>query len=140
MVSWRRHVGPALLSLAVLLFSALLSAQDASTAAIRGAVTDATGARIPGAHVTLTDEATKVQRTAEADAKGGSSKWLGEQMREFSWQQGYGAFSIGISQMKATVAYIDGQEEHHRKVSFEDEFVAFLKKHDITYDPKYVLG
>ena len=72
--------------------------------------------------------------------KGGSSKWLGEQLQEFGWQQGYGAFTIGISQLKATMAYIEGQEEHHRKLSFQEEFLAFLKKHNIDYDERYVWG
>jgi carboxypeptidase family protein len=65
-----RHAGPALLALAVLLLTTYLPAQDGSTAAIRGTVSDRTGARMAGARVTLTDEATRLQRTADADADG----------------------------------------------------------------------
>jgi putative transposase len=73
--------------------------------------------------------------------KGGSSKWLNETIKpRFAWQEGYGAFSVNISQQAATIAYINSQAEHHRKRNFEEEFVAFLKKHDVDYDPRYVLG
>lgn len=75
--------------------------------------------------------------------KGGSSKWLHDtfpSMKAFAWQEGYGAFSIGVSGVDDTVAYIAGQEQHHRTRTFEDEFVAFLKKHSIEYDDRYVFG
>jgi putative transposase len=58
----------------------------------------------------------------------------------FSWQEGYGAFSVGISQLAATATYVNSQSEHHRRRNFEGEFLAFLKKHGIAYDPKYVWG
>jgi len=73
--------------------------------------------------------------------KGGSSKWIHDTFSgasSFSWQEGYGAFSIGISQLDDTVAYIDRQAEHHRKLSFQEEFVAFLERHKLDYDPKYL--
>jgi len=73
--------------------------------------------------------------------KGASSHWMNDNHgKGFAWQQGYGAFSVGISQKADTVAYIRGQKEHHRRRSFEEEFVAFLKKHEIEYDPRYVWG
>jgi len=75
--------------------------------------------------------------------KGGSSLWAHETFRElgsFSWQEGYGAFTIGISQAPSTEEYIATQEEHHRKLSFKDEFRAFLKKHGIEYDERYIWG
>jgi len=72
--------------------------------------------------------------------KGSSSKWEGEHGREFSWQEGYGAFSVSKSNMNAVVKYIANQETHHRKITFEDEFIALLEKHGIEYDPKYVFG
>lgn len=75
--------------------------------------------------------------------KGGSSIWVHDEFpkaRNFAWQQGYGAFSIGVSQVDATVAYIENQEEHHRAVSFQEEFRAFLKKHGIEWDERYVWG
>jgi hypothetical protein len=55
-------------------------------------------------------------------------------MRSFAWQEGYGAFSIGMSGVDATVAYIRNQAEHHRKRSFREEFVAMLKKHGFAHD------
>lgn len=58
----------------------------------------------------------------------------------FAWQEGYGAFTVGISQKDDTIRYIQSQAEHHRKRSFEEEFVAFLKKHGVEYDPQYVWG
>jgi len=75
--------------------------------------------------------------------KGGSSKWLHDtspEHRAFAWQEGYGAFSISISGVDDTIAYINSQEDHHRTRSFEQEFVAFLKRHEIQYDERYVWG
>lgn len=74
--------------------------------------------------------------------KSGSSRWMHEAggAPGFEWQEGYGAFSIGWSQVEATLAYIAGQKEHHQKRDFQAEFVAFLKKHRVEYDPRYVWG
>lgn len=69
--------------------------------------------------------------------KGNSSKWIHEtfpHMRAFAWQGGYGAFSIGVSGVEATTQYIKQQEEHHRKVSFRDEFIVMLSKHQIAFE------
>ncbi|HUA69026.1 MAG TPA: hypothetical protein VMA13_10820 [Candidatus Saccharimonadales bacterium] len=54
------------------------------------------------------------------------------------WQNGYGIFSIGFSQVETVRNYISGQEEHHRKVSFQDEFREFLKRYAVDYDERYV--
>jgi REP element-mobilizing transposase RayT len=75
--------------------------------------------------------------------KGGSSKWLHETIPEhkaFEWQEGYGAFTIGISQVNDTKAYIANQRQHHQTKSFQEEFIAFLEKHAIEYDPRFVWG
>ena len=73
--------------------------------------------------------------------KGASSRWMNEiHTNNFAWQEGYGAFTVGVSQKADTIAYIQSQPEHHRKRSFEEEFVTFLKKHNVEYDPKYVWG
>jgi hypothetical protein len=61
-------------------------------------------------------------------------------VKGFAWQEGYGAFTVGVSQKSRTVDYMKRQAEHHRNLSFEEEFLAFLKKHAIDYDPKYVWG
>ena len=71
--------------------------------------------------------------------KGNSSKWVHEtfqKMRSFEWQEGYGAFSIGVSGVDATVAYIRNQAEHHRARSFRDEFRAMLQRHGFDYDER----
>jgi len=73
--------------------------------------------------------------------KGGSSKWIHDTFpthRGFAWQDAYGAFSIGVSQIASTRKYIENQTEHHRKMTFQEELIAFLKKHEIEYDPKYI--
>ncbi|CAN5639190.1 IS200/IS605 family transposase [soil metagenome] len=73
--------------------------------------------------------------------KGGSSKWVHEtfpKSRLFAWQEGYGAFSIGINDVERTIRYINHQAEHHGKMDFKTEFLAFLKKHEIEYDERYI--
>jgi REP element-mobilizing transposase RayT len=72
--------------------------------------------------------------------KSNSSKWLNEKGIKFAWQQGYGAFSVSSSNVSVVIKYIDNQEAHHRRISFEDEFIALLNKHGVKFDPKYVLG
>ena len=59
---------------------------------------------------------------------------------KFAWQKGYGAFGVSESNWSALMRYIANQAEHHKKRSFEDEFIAFLKRHKVEYDPKYVFG
>ena len=66
--------------------------------------------------------------------KGTSSRAVGEvRPHEFKWQEGYGAFSIGISGVEDTTKYIERQAEHHRKTTFKEEIEAFLKKHGMEY-------
>jgi REP element-mobilizing transposase RayT len=69
--------------------------------------------------------------------KGSSSRWLG---KGFSWQEGYGAFSVSPSQVETVKEYIQNQEKHHRKRSFEEEFVALLRNCGIEYDEQFVFG
>jgi len=72
--------------------------------------------------------------------KGVSSKWMNEQQDAppggFHWQVGYGAFSVSASKVPEVRAYILNQEEHHRKVSFKNEYMTLLKKHGIAFNPK----
>jgi putative transposase len=72
--------------------------------------------------------------------KTNSSRRMHEQVgvAKFGWQSGYGAISVSQSNAQAVLAYIAHQEEHHRKVSFKEEFIAFLKKHDIQYDERFL--
>ena len=67
--------------------------------------------------------------------------WLKEQpggFRAFEWQAGYGAFSVGQSQLEKLLVYIEGQEEHHRRVTFKEEYVALLGKYGLTGDDRYL--
>jgi hypothetical protein len=57
---------------------------------------------------------------------------------DFAWQTGYGVFTVSESSVAAVMHYIAGQEEHHKRHSFQQEFVAFLKKNHVDYDPKYI--
>ena len=73
--------------------------------------------------------------------KGGSSKWVHETFPEhrlFGWQEKYGAFSVSVSQLDNIIRYIKGQAEHHEKMTFQEEFLALLKKHRIEYDERYL--
>lgn len=73
--------------------------------------------------------------------KGGSSKWVHEtfpDQRAFAWQTKYGAFSVSVSQVDKIVAYIGNQKLHHHTMTFQEEFVALLKKHRIDYDERYL--
>jgi REP element-mobilizing transposase RayT len=75
--------------------------------------------------------------------KGGSSKWIHDtlpEFRDFAWQEGYGAFTVGVSQVADTKTYIENQTEHHRTKTFQEEFIAFLDRHGIEYDPRYIWG
>jgi REP element-mobilizing transposase RayT len=69
--------------------------------------------------------------------KGNSSKWIHESfpmLRQFGWQEGYGAFSIGISGIEETCAYIRNQEEHHRTRTYREEVITFLQRHVLPFD------
>jgi REP element-mobilizing transposase RayT len=73
--------------------------------------------------------------------KANSSGWVKDRwpnQRQFGWQTGYGAFSVSKSHVDQVKRYIRNQEEHHRKVSFQEEVLAFLKKQGVEYDPRYV--
>lgn len=75
------------------------------------------------------------------DIKTSSSKWLKQKddsLALFQWQAGYGAFSISTNQIKRVKAYIENQQEHHRTINFQDEFLWLLKKHGVDYDARYL--
>jgi putative transposase len=87
-----------------------------------------------------------LSRTCEAsemvkEIKRSSSLWLKDKfpdLRDFAWQNGYGIFSIGFSQVDTVRDYIGGQDVHHRKISFQDEYRNFLKRYEIEFDERYV--
>ena len=76
-----------------------------------------------------------------AELKTSSSKWLKSQsprLAKFAWQRGYGAFSVGPADLNALIRYIDTQETHHAKQTFQDEFRAFLKRYGIECEEQYL--
>jgi REP element-mobilizing transposase RayT len=92
-------------------------------------------------HILLSTPSTVSIAKALQLIKGGSSKWVHETFPEhrlFAWQEKYGAFNVSVSQCDTIIAYIKNQQEHHRKMTFQDEFLALLKKHRIEYDPTYL--
>ena len=75
--------------------------------------------------------------------KGGSSAWIHEtfpHMTGFGWQDGYGAFSVSRSNVPSVIAYIQEQREHHQRTTFQEEYLALLKRHEVDYDERYVWG
>jgi putative transposase len=88
-------------------------------------------------HTLIALPASATLATAVQKLKGSSSRWMG---RGFSWQEGYGAFSVSPSQLPVVKKYIQNQETHHRKRSFEEEFVALLHNSGIAYDEQFVFG
>lgn len=74
------------------------------------------------------------------ELKKATSVWTGENHEpEFQWQEGYSIFTVSASAVETVAQYIDRQEEHHRKMSFEDELKLLLERHGIKYDPKFLL-
>ena len=94
-------------------------------------------------HLLLTMPATLALSNLVKSIKGDSSKWISQtwpSMREFRWQDGYGAFTVGQSQIADTITYIKNQRQHHQRKSFEEEYKAFLKVHGIEAEDKYIFG
>ena len=88
-------------------------------------------------HLLFPLPATKALSDVIGILKASSSKWLSP---KFEWQVGYGAFGVSASNREKVIAYIDNQEKHHKKRTFEEEFLAFLKSGGVEYDPRYVFG
>jgi len=77
------------------------------------------------------------------DIKGSSSKWINEKKFlkvKFEWQEGYGAFSYSKSHVKNVIEYIQNQENHHKKETFREEYLKFLKVFEIEYDERYIFN
>jgi REP element-mobilizing transposase RayT len=75
------------------------------------------------------------------DIKSNSSKWVNDNgyvMGKFEWQSGFGAFSLGASQLTSLTNYIKNQEEHHRKKTFREEYIEFLKDYEIDFKSEYI--
>ncbi len=70
-----------------------------------------------------------------------SSIWIKDReptLSDFGWQAGYGAFSVSVSNLEAVRSYIEKQEEHHRRMTFQEEYRALLRKHGAEWDERYV--
>jgi REP element-mobilizing transposase RayT len=94
-------------------------------------------------HVHILSTFSRTWEVAEMvkELKRSSSLWLKGKypdLHDFAWQNGYGIFSIGFSQIETVKKYIAGQEQHHLHVSFQDEFREFLKRYEIEFDERYV--
>jgi putative transposase len=93
----------------------------------------AVGGMLDHVHALLSLPATLAVAKAVQLIKGGSSKWLNDHLprRFFAWQDSYGVFTIGVSQVKDTIRYISSQEQHHAKFSFDEEFSRILTRHGL---------
>ena len=101
------------------------------------------GIGIPEDHVHILFCLSRTHTLADivGQIKSSSSGWMNKQpgdYRDFAWQGGYGAFSVSASGVEDVKTYISNQVEHHKKVSFQDEFRLFLKKYNLPYDERYV--
>ena len=115
-----------------------------------GGIVDNAGGRLAAAggmpdHVHLIVSLGKTMSMADTVRliKSNSSGWVHDtfpEMRRFAWQTGYGGFAVSYSNLDQVKQYIDNQQEHHRKRSFKEEFVALLKRHNIEYDEEYLWG
>jgi putative transposase len=92
-------------------------------------------------HIVTTLPRTLSQAQLIEQIKKASSKWIkaiAARYRGFSWQRGYGAFSVSPSQLHAVLQYVEAQQEHHRTHTFQEEYRQLLRKHGIDFDERYV--
>ncbi len=89
------------------------------------------------AHMLIEIPLTMAHSDAIEEIKTASSRWMG---RDFAWQRGFGLFGVSASNQDAVIRYIRNQEAHHRKMTYDEEFIALLEKHGVRYDPRYVFG
>lgn len=92
-------------------------------------------------HMLVSVPATMAVSKALQLIKGGSSKWIHEtfpEHRSFAWQEEYGAFSVSVSQLDTVIQSIGAQEEHHRKTTFQEEYIALLRKHRIEFNEEFL--
>ena len=103
-------------------------------------VPEAIGGVADHVHLLIGLRATARLADVVRDVKAVSSRWVHEEAgdREFSWQEGYGAFTVSASQRDMVREYIAKQEEHHRKRTFQEEYVELLKRSGVEYDDRYL--
>ena len=88
-------------------------------------------------HLLVTHRDLQISKMVNA-IKSNSSKWMNEHKQGFAWQNGYATFSVSASNIASVTRYIENQEEHHRKRTFEREYITLLKKHGVEFDERYV--
>ena len=92
-------------------------------------------------HILIGFKPTTLLSDLVRDIKAGSSKFINDNKwvrGKFNWQEGFGAFSYGHSQLDRIIAYINNQEAHHKKKTFKQEYLEFLEKFNVMYDNKYL--
>ena len=92
-------------------------------------------------HLLLGLHQTKAIADAVKEVKANSSRWIHDtfpEYQEFAWQRGYGAFTVSLSQREKAEAYLARRQAHHRKATFQEEFIALLDFHRVEYDARYV--
>jgi len=107
-----------------------------------GGTLRAANARPDHVHLLCSLPPTMATSDALRVVKTNSSRWVHRERRlaDFDWQTGYGAFSVSHSVAAAVKRYIGNQEKHHRRVTFQEEFITFLKMNGISYDERYIWG
>ena len=103
-------------------------------------VPEAIGGVADHVHLLLGLKATHTLADVMRDLKRASSAWVHETIgdRDFQWQDGYGAFTVSVSMLETVRHYIANQEEHHRKKTFQEEYVELLKRNGVEYDERYL--
>ena len=103
-------------------------------------VPESVGGTTDHVHLLLSLKPTHRLADVVRDLKAVSSRWMHEQIGERSavWQDGYGAFTVGAPDCKAVCDYIARQEEHHRRQTFQEEYIEFLRRGAVEYDERYL--
>ena len=117
-------------------FTPTLAASSAMSMRSREAI----GGMADHVHLLVGGRATICLADLVRDVKAVSSRWMHEEMgvAEFSWQEGYGAFSVSPSQRETVREYISRQEEHHRVRTFQEEYLELLKRSGVEFDERYL--
>jgi putative transposase len=105
-----------------------------------GVIPVAVGGRHDHVHLLFHLPPTIALSKAVLAIKSNSSRWIKDHVKTFEWQQGYSAFSVSASNLEPVIKYIQNQDSYHKKLTFEHEYLALLKRHGVEFDPKYVLG
>lgn len=108
--------------------------------ATAGGIAQKVGGVADHVHALIGLKATHCLANVLQDIKTATSRWLHNEVgvTEFRWQEGYGAFTVSVSNRSRVAGYIARQEAHHRKRSFEDEYLDLLRRHDVQADPRYL--